>query len=145
MEKLTIEIPAESVIIRSAMCPNGHDLVDPDYIMAEEPSIRVTVRGPQTSGILHFHPAYGNHMVETDLNLREGEAYEMLCPDCGISLLHRDECCVFCSAPLFVVYLPKGGQIKGCTRKGCHNHRLELVDIESQLACLFSDELKPRF
>ncbi len=145
MEKLTIEIPADSVIIRSAMCPNGHELADSTQLMEGEPSIKVTVRGPQSSGTLNFHPAYGNHGVVTDVNLREGEAYELLCPDCGTSLLHRDERCVFCSAPLFVIYLPKGGQVKGCTRKGCHNHRLELVDIESQLASLFSDELKPRF
>ena len=145
MEKLTIEIPADSVLIRSAMCPNGHELSDHDHLMEGEPAIKVTVRGPQSTGTLHFHPAYGNHDVVTDLNLREGEAYELLCPECGTTLLHRDERCVFCSAPLFVIYLPKGGQLKGCTRKGCHNHRLELVDIESQLASLFSDELKPRF
>ena len=145
MEKLTIEIPTESVIIRSAMCPNGHDLVDPGHRMDGEPAIRVTVRGPQASGTLYFHPAYGSHVVETELSLREGESYELLCPDCGTSLLHREERCVFCSAPLFVIFLPKGGQVKGCTRKGCHSHRLELVDIESQLASLFSDELKPRF
>ncbi len=145
MEKLTIEILAKSVVIRHAMCPQGHDLVDLDYLIDGEPAIRVTVRGSQSSGTLYFHPVYGNHSVETDVNLREGEAYELLCPQCGASLLHRDERCVFCNAPLFVIYLPKGGQLKSCTRKGCHNHRLELVDIESQLASLFSDELKPRF
>jgi len=145
MEKLTIEIPAESVIIRNAMCPNGHDLVDGGHLMEGEPAIKVTVRGPQTSGILHFHPAYGNHEVDTELNLREGEAYEVLCSHCGVSLVQRDERCVFCSASLFVIHLPKGGLVKSCTRKGCHHHRLELVDLESQLASLFSDELKPRY
>ena len=145
MEKLTIEIPADSVIVRSAMCPNGHQLVDPEVLMGGEPAIHVSVRGASASGPLHFHPAYGNHTIQTEVHLRDGEAYEVLCPECGVSLLHRDEQCVFCSAPLFVIYLPKGGRVQCCTRKGCHNHRLELVDIESQLASLFSDELKPRF
>jgi len=145
MEKLTVEIPAESVIIRVAMCPNGHDLVDGDHLMDGEPAIKVTVRGQQNSGPLYFHPAYGNHMVHTDLSLRDGESYELLCPHCGVSLVHRDERCVFCAAPLFVIHLPKEGRVNGCTRKGCHHHRLELVDLEAQLASLFSDELKPRF
>jgi len=145
MEKLTIEIPAQSVVIRHALCPHGHDLMDPLHPMDGDASIRVVVRGPRATGTLRFHPAYGNHAVETDLSLRDGEVYELLCPECGSSLSHREERCLFCSAPLFVFYTPRGGHVVGCTRKGCHHHRLELVDLESQLASLFQDELKPRY
>jgi hypothetical protein len=145
MEKLTVEVPPESLCIRQATCPSGHSLMDPDYPMGDAPSIRLFVETGDEVGEVHLHPRYGNFEVATTLGLRDGEVYDLLCPTCNVTLRSEEDRCMFCGAPMFVLHLPKGGQVQGCTRRGCHNHKLKVVDISAQLAELFELDLRPRF
>ncbi len=145
MERLTIEVPPESLCIRQAECPNGHSLMDPSHPMGDSPSIRVAVVSAAGKGELHLHPYYGNHEVHSSVELKDGELYDMSCPTCQVSLRSEEDRCVFCAAPMFVLKLPKGGLVHGCSRRGCHNHKLKLVDVTAQLAEMFELEVRPRY
>jgi len=145
MEKLIVEVPAESLCIKSASCPAGHVLMDPAHPMDGLPSIRVLASGGGDVCELHLHPRYGNFELHSPIELKEGEIYELSCPECHVPLTSQEERCVFCDAPMFVLNLPKGGLVCGCTRKGCHNHKLKVVDLNAQLADLFDLDMRPRF
>ena len=131
--------------IRDALCPNGHSLMDLSYPMGGAPSIKLYASASFGSGEVHLHPAYGNFEVETAVQLKEGELYDLACPQCNQSLKCEEERCVFCGAPMFVLRLPRGGQVHACMRKGCHNHKLKVVDLTAQLAEIFELDTRPRF
>jgi hypothetical protein len=145
MEKLLVEVPPESLCIKSAFCPNGHDLMDPEHPMDGFPSIRAIIAAGGHSGQVNLHPRYGNFELHSTLELKEGEVYDLHCPHCQTSLRQEEEQCVFCGAPMFALRLSKGGLVQACTRKGCHNHKLKLVDVNAQLAGLFDLDLRPRY
>jgi hypothetical protein len=145
MEKLTVEIPPESVCVRGAECPKGHTLMDVDRPMGGVPSIHLKVVAGAGEGDLHLNAWYGNFEYSSTLDIKKGEVCDVLCPECRTSLRSDDEHCVFCGAPMFSFALPKGGVIAACAREGCHNHKLKIVDLSAQLAQLFDLETRPRY
>ncbi|MFH1435007.1 MAG: hypothetical protein ABIJ56_04745 [Pseudomonadota bacterium] len=147
MEKLTVEIPPESICIKEASCPNGHAVMDPDYPMGDAPSIKlILVSSTGVESTVHVNPWYGNFEVDSRPSLVDGEVYSVHCPGCMTLLKSKEhETCTFCGAMTFGLALPKGGVVEACSRKGCHNHRLKIVDISSQLANIFDLDTKPRF
>lgn len=145
MEKLIVEIPSKALVVRLVQCPSGHSLMSPEVKFGVEPAIGMTITDGILTGEVHFSPCYGEFEVHSTIPLEEGKVFSFLCPDCGISLAVKDDLCSFCNAPMIGLNIPRGGHVAFCSRKGCHNHRLELVDLGTQLAALFQDELKPRF
>jgi ferredoxin len=145
MEKLTVEVPSESLCIRSARCPAGHSLMAQDHLLGGVPAIRVVAETGQETGDVFLNAHYGNFEVETRLPVQDGEVYDMSCPTCSVSLRSDEERCIFCGAPMFVLHLPKGGQVHACARRACHNHKLKIVDVSAQLAELFELDVRPRF
>ena len=145
MEKLTVEVPPETVCVRSAACPKGHSLMDLEFEMNGAPAIRVRVNSGVESGVLHLNPWYGNFESQCTFELEEGAVYEFVCPDCAIGLRSEEDRCMFCGAVMFALHLPGGGLVQACSRKGCHNHKLRVVDLSAQIAALYVDDLKPRF
>lgn len=144
MERLTVEIPSESICLNKVACPNGHSLMDPAHPMDGAPSIRLAVLSKDGEGLLHLSAWYGNFDYGTDIVIEDNVVYELLCPDCRVSTRSEDKC-MFCGAPMFQLNLPNGGLVQGCSRKGCHNHKLKFVDLNTQLAQLFEVETRPRF
>jgi len=147
MEKLIVEIPPESICIKDASCPNGHSVMDPDYTMGNAPSIKLLlISSTGVEATVHVNPWYGNFDVDSTPLLKDGEVYEICCPTCRTLLKSEEqERCTFCGARMFGLSLPRGGIVEGCCRKGCHNHRLKVVDISSQLARLFDLDTKPKY
>ena len=145
MERLTVEVPSEALSIKSCCCPQGHSLIDQEHLMDGEPSIRLLIQNGGESGVIHLHPRYGNFEVECSFELKDGEVYDLLCPTCTKSVRGEEERCIFCGAPMFVLTLPRSGQVQGCTRRGCHNHKLKVIDLNAQLAELFELDTRPRF
>lgn len=145
MEKLTVEVPSESLCIRNAQCPAGHSLMDEDHPMGGVPSIRLIAETGDEAGDVFLNAHYGNFEVETALPVKDGEVYDMSCPTCHVSLRAEEDRCIFCGAPMFVLRMPKGGQVHACSRRACHNHKLKIVDVSAQLAELFELDLRPRF
>lgn len=144
MEKLTVEIPSESICLKNVTCPSGHSLMDKEYLMGDAPSIKLAVLSNSGEGVLHLSAWYGDFTYETDIPIEDTVVYELLCPDCRASTRSEDKC-MFCGAPMFQLGLPKSGLVQGCSRKGCHNHKLKFVDLNAQLADLFEVDTRPRF
>jgi len=108
-------------------------------------SIKLVVISSKGEGELFLNSWYGNFEYESTMELVEGEVCEVVCPTCRASLRSEEEHCMFCGAPMFVLRLPQGGVIAACARKGCHNHKLKIVDISAQLAQLFDLDTRPRY
>jgi len=145
MEKLTVEIPSESICLKNVICPDGHSLMDPQRVMGDVPSIKVLVSSDVDEGFLHLNAWYGNFEYQTPLELKDGAVYELLCPSCRSSLKSDETRCMFCGSPMFVLHLSGGGNLEGCCRKGCHNHKLKLVDLNAEFSQLFENDTRPRF
>lgn len=145
MEKLTVEVPPESIYVKNATCPAGHSLMDEQTLMDGLATIKLHVSAGGCQGDAHLHPCYGNHQVHTHIEVSDGEVYDISCPVCRQSLLHEEERCMFCAAPMFSMHMPNGGLVQACSRRGCHNHKLKVVDLSAQLAELFELDMRPRF
>jgi hypothetical protein len=147
MEKLTVEVPSQAIRIKEAGCPNGHSVMDPDFPMGDAPSIKLILVSPEgVESTVHVNPWYGNFELHATVPLKDGEIYEVLCPVCRTDLRSPElERCTFCGARMLGLTLPRGGIVEACSRKGCHNHRLKVVDLSAQLAKMFDLDTKPRF
>lgn len=145
MEKLIVEVPSESICIRNAECPSGHSLMAPERPMGGVPSIKLLAETGDAVGEVFLNAHYGNFEISTELPVQDGEVYDMRCPTCDISLRAEEEHCIFCGAAMFVLHLQKSGQVHSCSRRACHNHKLQIVDVSAQLAELFELDLRPRF
>ncbi len=146
MEKLTVEIPSQSICIKEAFCPNGHSLMTPDHPLGGCPSIRVhAVSDSGREGDIYLNAWYGNFEVEATISMKEGEVFEIYCPTCRVDLRRPDERCAFCGARMFQLQLPRGSIVEACSRRGCHNHRLKVVDISAQLGRIFDFDTRPRY
>lgn len=136
-EKLVLQLPEGTVGIRHARCPKGCDLMDPSVLIHDLASIRVhyTLQGKE--GTIHLDPLYGLFDNISDWDLPAGSVVEFSCPTCGISLRSEEGTCQTCAGPLFALHLPSG-IVEGCLRKGCHHHRLTIVDNGALMERLFS-------
>jgi hypothetical protein len=138
-EKIEVTVPAASLVVGHARCPNGHLLMAPDVPIGGHPSILVTAKYGDKEGKLYLDPRYGSFEHKSDLAIPEGAVVGFFCPECGETLREKDVICNTCSAPMFIMHLPHGGRIEGCTRCGCFSHRLAVVDMNEQLLRLFEE------
>lgn len=138
--QIEIDIPSKSLNVRHATCPNGHSLVDESVTIHGYPALKVKAVCKGKEGIIYLDPVYGSYdNIEKNITMRKGDVAEFLCPECGVSLLDPDDTCSTCSAPMFIIHLPHGSFVEGCTRKGCMFHRLKLVSGEQQMGRLFDN------
>jgi hypothetical protein len=119
--------------------------MDPNHIMGGAPAIKLLLETGDAEGIVHLHPYYGNFEIESSIPLQDGEVYDLQCPECHVSVRAEEDRCMFCGAPMMALHLPKGGQVQTCCRRGCHNHKLKIVDVSAQLAGIFELDTRPRF
>lgn len=142
-ESLNIEvrIPSQKLVIRHAACPNGHSLLNGEVRFDGREAIRVRIKKGSQEGLLYLDPLYGSYRKDIrGMEVADGETVSFFCPECGASLQEAGENCCLCAAPLFVLNLPGGGVVEGCSRKGCLFHNLRIVDQNEQLARLFRDD-----
>lgn len=147
-EKILLEVavPAKTLLVEHAACPNGHSLIDAAVTIHGKPAIKVKVRHEDKAGWLYIDPIYGSYdNIEKDISLPRGGVVEFYCPQCGASLADTTERCQLCSSPMFVFHLPKGSIVEGCLRKGCIFHKLKIIDAEQQLSRLFQNDTLEAF
>jgi hypothetical protein len=120
-----------SMVIQSAHCPNGCDLMNDEVTIRGYKSIAVLLYWQNQKGIIYLDPEFGKYEHRCDITIPEGSIVDFFCPHCGISLKHGSEICPSCSAPTFGLVLPKEGEIIGCLRRGCFEHTLKLVSLEA--------------
>ena len=131
-ESITVEVPAQTLHVEHARCPSGHSLMDPRKMISGYPALKVLLRYAGRRGYAHLDPVLGSFQNQSEIDIPDGEIVEMLCPTCQASLQTENETCSVCYAPMFAIYLPNGGTLKGCQRNGCHRHKLLLVEAAAQ-------------
>jgi hypothetical protein len=139
MENITVRIPPGAVHVQHATCPAGCSLMAPDVTIGGFPSIRVTIAFGSVRGQFYLDPGYGSFQHQTGIQIPSRTVVEMTCPTCGESLA-VDDPCPDCGARTFKLTLPKGGSVTGCLRFGCHRHKLELADLDGDLAKLYEQD-----
>ncbi len=136
-ERVEIGVPAGSLLVRHARCPNGCDLMDAASPIHGNASVHLLYRHAGGEGHIRLDPAYGEYDNLLESPLVDGVVVEFFCPGCGVSLQSPSDRCSVCSAPMFVLRLPHGGFVEGCERKACFQHRLRLVTGEEEMQRLF--------
>ena len=136
-ERIEIDVPPGSLVVRHARCPGGCDLMDPGAPIHGRPSIHLLYRDADGEGDIRVDPAYGSFENVADRDLRDGMVVEFFCPKCRVSLRAPGERCGVCSAPMFALHLPHGVVVEGCQRKACFHHKLRLVSDEEEMQRLF--------
>ncbi|MBD3235967.1 MAG: hypothetical protein GF330_04640 [Candidatus Eisenbacteria bacterium] len=138
-DRVEFEIPSGVLVVRHARCLNGCDLMAPERPIHDEPSIHLAYELEGRRGDLYVDPVYGSHDNISDAELPKGAVPDFFCPHCNSALQEPGTSCSACSAPLFTLHLPEGGQVEACQRIGCFSHRLRLVSSEQQMRQLFDD------
>lgn len=139
-DEIVVEIPAKVIHIEHATCHRGCNLMAPDVTIHGHPAIKLMAEYEDQRGLLYLDPVYGSFDNVSDLDIPEGAVATFSCPTCGESLASTEETCNSCSASLFVLKLPRGSVVEGCLRKGCHKHRLKIVDLDAQLLRLYEED-----
>jgi hypothetical protein len=139
--QIEVEVPSKKIHIEKIFCANGHSLCDKSKKIHGYPSIKLKMKFKNKEGIIYLDPLYGSFdNIEEGVEIPNGGVAEFFCPECGISLQTAEETCQLCASPMFICYLPKGGIIEGCLKKGCYYHKMKIVDAEQQIARLFEND-----
>jgi len=117
---------SQKVDIQTAHCVNGCNLMSETVKINGLMAIAVKIRWQDKEGMIYLDPEFGSYEHISEIEIPSGEIVDFLCPHCGVSLKNEYENCRSCSAPTFVMEMPKEGQIIGCLRKGCFEHTLKI-------------------
>ena len=114
------------VEVSCARC--NHGLMNPSYPIDGYPSIKVTISSGDHHGWLLLSSLYGSHEIEAEQEIPEGQEVDFFCPHCHAELSGAAPC-VECGAPMVPMIVRGGGIVQICSRRGCHNHMLDLTGI----------------
>jgi len=106
----------------------NHALMHPDHPIDGYPSIKVTVASGDYHGPLLLSSLYGSSAIETDEEIPEGQVAQIFCPHCHAELSGAAPC-VDCGAPMVPMIVRAGGIVQICSRRGCHNHMLDITGV----------------
>ena len=139
--QIEIEIPTKSLNLAHAACPKGHLLTNEEIKIHNLPSIWVKVKYRKQTGDLYLDSTYGSFdNIYKGISVPNGAVVELQCPECQTSLTDKHEKCQLCSAPMFMLNLPKGSNLEGCLRVGCFFHKMKIVDADMHLGRLFENK-----
>lgn len=114
------------VEVSCARC--NHGLMNPSYPIDGYPSIKVTISFGDHHGWLLLSSLYGSHEIAAEQEIPEGQEADFFCPHCHAELSGAAPC-VECGAPMVPMIVRGGGIVQICSRRGCHNHMLDLTGI----------------
>jgi len=114
------------VQVSCARC--NHSLMNPSYPIDGYPSVKVTVSFGDHHGWLLLSSLYGSGAIEAEREIPEGQVVNFFCPHCHAELSGAAPC-VECGAPMVPMIVRGGGVVQICSRRGCHNHMLDLTGI----------------
>jgi len=138
-ERIELEVASGALVVQRAACPAGCDLMDPKVTIHDHASIHLAYAFEGVQGHIHLDPVYGSFDNVCDREIPKGTVVSFTCPSCGVSLTDTGASCSRCTAPMFMLHLPKGNFVEGCQRSGCYNHKLHIVTGEQMMQRLFDD------
>ncbi|MCK4340335.1 MAG: NAD(P)H-dependent oxidoreductase subunit E [Phycisphaerae bacterium] len=111
------------VAVNCSRC--NHSLMEPDHLIDDCPSIRVTVSFGRKHGWLRMSSLYGSYSLESKYEIPKDTVLDFFCPHCHADLKGASNC-PDCGAPMVSMIVRGGGIVQVCARRGCKGHRLDL-------------------
>ena len=128
-----ISLPPQGLApVKNAVCPNRHDLMDNDMRIYGLPTIRVKAVSNGKEGIINLDPVYGKHRHQYGIEIADGKDWQVLCPQCDISLIEDTFRCPKCQASVYNFEAPPHGMLEGCTNPECDWQRWQALDEAGQ-------------
>jgi len=110
-------------------CPRcNHSWMDPDYLVDDYPSIRVTVSFERKHGWLRLSSLYGSYTTVWEHEPPIDTIVNIFCSHCHSEIISASNC-VNCGAPMVPMVVDGGGMVQICSRYGCKSHRLDLDGV----------------
>lgn len=124
----------ERIFPLEVCCPRcNHSLMDPHNYIDGHPSIRVTVSFGDRHGWVRLSSLYGSFSVDQEYKVPIDAVVNFFCPHCHAELIGTSDC-MTCGAPMVPMLIHgKGGVVQICSRRGCKEHILDLVEINFRL------------
>lgn len=116
--------------IQHAQCSNGCNLITAEKLINGMKAIKVKASHQGQEGIIYLDPEFGSYDHVTALNIPEGAVVDFHCPECGVSLVDKDDLCKTCGSPMLSLEIPKEGVVAACTKKGCFDHALRIDSFD---------------
>ncbi len=103
----------------------GRSLSSEEHPIGGRPSAHLIAEKNGTLGDIYLSGFYDDYRtIEPDsLDILPGDVIKFHCPHCGKELPFAEKCA--CKAPMVYIGIENNGQVRICTRKGCHYHTLE--------------------
>lgn len=118
--------------IRTAVCPNKHDLIDSETKVDGLPTVKVKAVMGSNDGFINLDPVYGKHRHQYGIEIRSGKDLRISCPQCNASLIERSVDCPKCQAAVYAFEAPPHGILEGCTNPKCLWQRWRKIDEVGQ-------------
>lgn len=108
-------------------CPRcNHSLLDPDFLIDDYPSVRLTISFGRKHGWIRLSSLYGSYNIKSEYEIPTDTIVDFFCPHCHAQLVAASFC-PLCNAPMVPMVIYEGGMVEICSRRGCKNHMLDLV------------------
>jgi hypothetical protein len=119
------------IVVKECYCQNGHNLISKQAVFNGFNGILLKVKRNKVSGMVALSPVYGNKSrVSLNLILKEGEVWELCCPDCNVSLPKFSSC--ECGGDQITMFLDEKADyahcIMLCNRIDCYNATIKYND-----------------
>jgi NADH:ubiquinone oxidoreductase subunit E len=124
----------EQVFAVNVSCPYcNRSLMDHEHRLDGYPMVRVTVSVRRKHGWVRLSSLYGDYRIESEYEIPPGAIAHFFCPSCHAEL-KSGRLCATCDAPMMILFVRGGGTVQFCSRRGCKEHILDLVDEEDMRA-----------
>lgn len=129
----------DELITLNVDCPVcGKSLMDKEVLVDNCPSIKFGIKIDKNKGAMNLSSVWESHNFLSDIETPEDSIVEIYCPHCSSKISDDSECDI-CNAPMVPFDLDIGGKLNICSRVGCTNHFVKLVDLTFALKNLFNE------
>ncbi len=114
--------------IKSAVCPNGHNLIDENHRIDGLPSIKLKAKYGENIGFIHIDPIYGKNNNHYGIPLQKNKTIYLSCPECDVTLIDKTAKCEKCGSEIYQINIPGQGTLLGCTKMNCNWQKWDYID-----------------
>jgi ssDNA-binding Zn-finger/Zn-ribbon topoisomerase 1 len=102
--------------------------MDKEKLVDDIPSIKLKIKSPKSSGLIHLSSFYGSYNYSTKMKIKKNQEYSFSCPHCEQQIT-SDLKCDECSAKLVPLNIREGGSVRFCSRANCKYHNVKLHEL----------------
>lgn len=118
--------------IRSAQCPNGHELMDDNHKIEGLPSIKLVAKLGENVGYVHLDAIYGSNMHHYGIPAIKEKSFKLHCPECDIEMNDDSINCPECGTSCYKLIIPNKGELLGCARYGGTWQKWDYMDKKGE-------------